>query len=193
MKIDPAEHARHDWIAHDLMSDFEVEDVWRFPAELRPEQSLAQFREHLDRLTEKLSGRGAAGALFRLRLWLGRIFGWDERGPHPALRPGSIRERYARNAGLDANDLPAPGEKDFVPVYFLENESLAEIENATVHAALHLGRVPHGADNFAVQMAVYVKPKGLFGRAYMAAIKPFRLWIVYPAMMRAVRRSWKTG
>jgi hypothetical protein len=32
-------------------------------------------------------------------------------------------------------------------------------------------------------MAVYVKPNGLLGTAYMAAIKPFRYMIVYPALM----------
>jgi hypothetical protein len=39
-------------------------------------------------------------------------------------------------------------------------------------------------------MAVYVKPNGLFGTAYMAAIKPFRHLIVYPSMMRGVEREW---
>jgi hypothetical protein len=39
-------------------------------------------------------------------------------------------------------------------------------------------------------MAVYVKPRGLFGKGYMALIKPFRYWIVYPALMRAIERMW---
>ncbi len=39
-------------------------------------------------------------------------------------------------------------------------------------------------------MAVYVKPRGAFGRAYMAMIKPFRHWVVYPAMMRQLERAW---
>ena len=40
-------------------------------------------------------------------------------------------------------------------------------------------------------MAVYVKPRGAFGKAYMAFIKPFRLLIVYPALTRQVERQWK--
>ena len=40
------------------------------------------------------------------------------------------------------------------------------------------------------QMAVYVKPRGRFGQAYMAFIKPFRYLIVYPALERQVARTW---
>jgi len=42
------------------------------------------------------------------------------------------------------------------------------------------------------QMAVYVKPRGLFGKGYMALIKPFRYLIVYPALMRQTERMWNT-
>jgi hypothetical protein len=40
-------------------------------------------------------------------------------------------------------------------------------------------------------MAVYVKPNGRLGSAYMAAIKPFRHLIVYPQMMRELERRWR--
>ena len=36
-----------------------------------------------------------------------------------------------------------------------------------------------------------VKPNGLFGRLYMAAIKPFRYLIVYPALTRQWERAWR--
>ena len=39
-------------------------------------------------------------------------------------------------------------------------------------------------------MAVYVKPRGALGHAYMAFIKPFRYLIVYPALQRQVAREW---
>ncbi|HYJ71344.1 MAG TPA: DUF2867 domain-containing protein, partial [Actinomycetota bacterium] len=41
------------------------------------------------------------------------------------------------------------------------------------------------------QMAVYVKPNGLFGTAYLAAIRPFRHLVVYPAMLRGIEREWR--
>jgi hypothetical protein len=42
-------------------------------------------------------------------------------------------------------------------------------------------------------MAVLVKPNGWVGRAYMAAIKPFRLLLVYPGLMRTIERGWRRG
>jgi hypothetical protein len=38
-------------------------------------------------------------------------------------------------------------------------------------------------------MAVLVKPNGLLGNGYMAAIRPFRHLLVYPAMMRGIERE----
>jgi Protein of unknown function (DUF2867) len=34
-----------------------------------------------------------------------------------------------------------------------------------------------------------VKPNGVLGAGYMAAIRPFRRLIVYPAMMRRIERQ----
>ena len=56
---------------------------------------------------------------------------------------------------------------------------------------LLLGWVPHGNGRFHAEMAVYVKPNGLLGELYMAAIKPFRYLIVYRAMLRAFARTWR--
>jgi Protein of unknown function (DUF2867) len=40
---------------------------------------------------------------------------------------------------------------------------------------------------------VLVKPNGLLGTGYMAAIKPFRHLIVYPAIMHEVERAWRAS
>jgi hypothetical protein len=40
-------------------------------------------------------------------------------------------------------------------------------------------------------MAVLVKPNRLLGCAYLAAIRPFRYLIVYPAMIRQLEREWR--
>ena len=40
-------------------------------------------------------------------------------------------------------------------------------------------------------MAILVKPNGLLGRGYMAAIAPFRHLIVYPRMMSEMGRKWR--
>jgi hypothetical protein len=58
---------------------------------------------------------------------------------------------------------------------------------------MHIGWVPDGTSRYRGQTAVLVKPNGWFGAAYMAAIKPFRHLLVYPALMRAVERKWQTN
>jgi hypothetical protein len=40
-------------------------------------------------------------------------------------------------------------------------------------------------------MAVLVKPNGWLGKAYMAAIKPFRYALVYPMLLRSIGRQWQ--
>jgi hypothetical protein len=56
---------------------------------------------------------------------------------------------------------------------------------------MHIGWVPDGAGGFRGQMAVLVKPNGLFGQAYMAAIRPFRHLIVYPPLMKRIEQEWR--
>ena len=63
--------------------------------------------------------------------------------------------------------------------------------NRTIHGVMHMGWVPDGGGGYRGQMAVLVKPNGLFGNAYMAAIRPFRHLIVYPAMLKYLGREWR--
>jgi hypothetical protein len=189
IKISPEQHLKHPWRVHALCTDFELEDAWRVPVELGAQHSLQMFMDQFKKTEAQLVKKGAAGLLFKLRLALGKLFGWDAH-PDPN-REGSIRLRYAQQQGLTVLQLPHPGNDSFVPVYQLENEVLSEIENETVHAALHFGRVLIRENVWGIQMAVLVKPKGWFGKAYMLLIKPFRLWIVYPTMMHAASKMWK--
>jgi hypothetical protein len=53
--------------------------------------------------------------------------------------------------------------------------------------------VPDGTGGYRGQLAVYVKPNGLLGTGYMAAIRPFRHLIVYPQMLRQIGRTWRAG
>lgn len=79
---------------------------------------------------------------------------------------------------------------NFKPLYRTDVEWAAELSNQTVHAIMHLAWVEHGPGLYRGQMGVYVKPRGRFGTAYMAAIAPFRHLIVYPALMREVELAW---
>ena len=60
-----------------------------------------------------------------------------------------------------------------------------------VHGVMHIGWVPDRTGGYRGQMAVYVKPNGLFGTCDMAAIAPFRHLIGYPSMMRQIGRAWR--
>ena len=66
-----------------------------------------------------------------------------------------------------------------------------EIANQTVHGVLHVGWVPDATGGYRAQMAVLVRPNGMLGNAYLAAIAPFRHLIVYPLMMRDIGRAWR--
>lgn len=57
----------------------------------------------------------------------------------------------------------------------------------------HIGWVPDDSGCYRGQMTVLVKPNGLLGRIYLAAIVPFRYLIVYPALMRMIGRGWRVG
>jgi hypothetical protein len=69
--------------------------------------------------------------------------------------------------------------------YVLEQEALYELSNDTIHALIHLAVTGNGS----ATLAVYVKSRGLFSRAYMAAIGPFRHLVVYPSLVRLVERN----
>ena len=190
-RLRPKDHLKYDWECKKWLSDFQIEDVWRFPVELEARHSLAEFNAVFAEAMRALETQGIAGKLFQFRKFLGRIFGWDGSGePSEIMAPWSLRARYAKANGLQAVDLLPPGDAPFVPVYALEAEQFSEISNATVHAGLHLGKVPLDAGNFTVQLTVYNQPRGFFGRVYMGLITPFRLWVVYPTMLRLVGKAW---
>ncbi|MEQ9299816.1 MAG: DUF2867 domain-containing protein [Cyclobacteriaceae bacterium] len=192
MRINKEEHLKHPWRVHSLLKDLRIEDVWLLPVEVKADQPIGELNTAFVQALEKTASSGFAGWLFQLRFFLGRVFGWeDDTKLKESLPIGSIRERYASQEGLHDLDTHFEGFGDFVPVYDLREEMLSEIENATVLAAAHFGRVARGNGKYGVQMTVYVKPKGLLGHFYMQLIKPFRLYVVYPVMLKIIGRQWE--
>ncbi len=127
----------------------------------------------------------------------GEILGWDAPAAGPdAARPGPDRPSLRGRLPADLRDLP-PGPDfralPFTPLYLTADEFAAEIINRTVHGVLHLGWVPDGAGRYHGQLAVLVKPNGLLGTGYMAAITPFRHLIVYPSMIRQIGQAWRAA
>lgn len=186
MRIPNDAHRAGPFRVHDVAGDFQLLDVWQFP--LRGSSS--QFADFVEvmQVSESAPRTGAAGLLFRFREWLGGVFGWDEIAeplPIPGCAETSVRDRLPEHERSRSSE-GGP----FQEVYRSDGERLAEISNSTVHALMHLAWVEAEPGRFTARMAIYVKPRGWLGKLYMALITPFRLFVVYPALLRHVARRW---
>jgi hypothetical protein len=170
MRIDPKNHLEHPWQVHELARGFRLEDVWALPTPGGPDD--------FPRLVELFQHFEPKSALFSLRFKLGALLGWDE----PTGQSLSDRVPDGLERGPDAFQ--------FHSLYLTGDEWALELSNQTMHGIVHLSWVPDG-DHHRGELAVYVRRNGRFGAAYMAAITPFRYWIVYPAMMRSLDHAWR--
>jgi hypothetical protein len=189
MRLPNTAHTSRPWRILELTGDFRLEDVWELPGVGGPDDfpRLVQLIASLD---PSQSSSLAVRTLFAIRWKIGELLGWD--GPDAGLgsRVSSLRERLP----VDLRDAPSGPDFEALPftsLYLIDDEWAAEVANRTMHGVMHIGRVPDQMGGCRAQMAVYVKPSGLFGTAYMAAIKPFRYLIVYPPMLRETARAWR--
>jgi hypothetical protein len=192
MRLPNSAHTSRPWRIHELARDFRLEDVWALPTPGGPEDFPRLVRQFAagERLQGGLSG--AARMLWAIRWKVGELLGWDRADAGRGARVPTLRDRLPADlrdgpSGPDFDELP------FTSLYLLDHEFAAEVVNRTVHGILHLGWVTDGSGGYRGQMAVYTKPNGLLGTAYMAAIKPFRYLIVYPALMRQIGREWRAS
>jgi hypothetical protein len=197
VRLPASAHTSRPWRIHEFTGYFRLEDVWALPTPGGP-HDFPRLVHTLSRLLQRIASGApsedssrAASMLWKLRRKVGELLGWDDLDAgHGAERP-TLRHRLPVDLREGPSGPDVPGIADFTPLYLLDDEWAAEVINRTVHGVLHLGWVPDGADGYRGQMAVYVKPNGLLGTAYMAAIKPFRHLIVYPAMLRQIEREWQ--
>jgi hypothetical protein len=204
MRLPNAAHESRPWRIREIAPDFTVEDVWALPVHGGAEdfQTLLELTVSFDPASvESLPTR----VLWRVRDRLGRLFGLgrisapigsgrdDAAGnlPIPGKNETSLTDRLPDDlrdtaADLEFSSLP------FTSLYRTDVEFAAELSNQTVHAVMHLAWVDQADGRYQGQMTVYVKPRGRFGKGYMGLIKPFRHWIVYPALMGQIERAWNT-
>jgi hypothetical protein len=192
MRLPNSAHEAQPWRIREVAPDFKLEDVWALPAQGGAED-FARLLEVMASLDPANGGSLATRTLFSIRYRVGGWFGWDD-APRPLAIPNdtesTLRARLPedlRNTATGGPDLSSYG---FVPLYRTDVEWAAELSNSTVHAVMHLAWVDRGAGCYQGQMGIYVKPRGRFGAAYMAAIAPFRHRVVYPALMRQVEQAW---
>jgi hypothetical protein len=189
MRLPDSAHTSQPWRIHELTRDFRLEDVWSVEA--------AGGRERFPRAVELIASGDpaqnpscAVRALFALRWALGGLLGLDNPDTGLGARVPSLRDRMP----ADLREAPRGPEFEALPftsLYLLDDEWAAEIANRTMHGVMHIGLVSDGSGGYRGQMAVLVKPNGLLGQAYMAAIRPFRHWIVYPPILRGFERNWR--
>ncbi|MEC3957902.1 DUF2867 domain-containing protein [Nocardia sp. CDC153] len=189
MRIPTDTHTARPWRIHEFTRDFRVEDVWSFRTPgAGPDDfplMLAALRAYAGPAKDSLAVR----FLFAARWKLGAVFGWDKPDNGFDGRVRSLRESLPPDIPASQDNYVVPG-TPMTELYVLDNESAMELANKTVHTIMHLGWVPGEDGDYELRMAALVKPNGTFGRLYMAAIKPFRYLIVYPALTRQWERAW---
>ncbi len=185
-RLPDSAHSSRAWRIHEIAPEFRLEDVWALPVhgEKRDFHSLVQ---------ELCAGDPSQSSWLVRALWsarwkIGELLGWDEEQAGLGERVSTLHERLPS----DLRDAPGPAfdALPFTSLYLIEDEFAAEIANRTMHGVMHLSWTADGTGGYRGQMAVLVKPNGLLGDMYMAAIRPFRHLIVYPAMMRQIEREW---
>jgi len=189
MTLPNTAHTSRPWRIHELTRDFRLEDVWALPTRGGPDD----FPRLVQRIASGDPSRGssrAARTLWAIRWKAGELLGWDGADAGLGSRVATLRDRLP----ADLRDGPSGPDFDALPfssLYLLDDEWAAEVANRIVHGVMHIGWVPDGTGGYRAQMAVLVKPNGLLGCAYMAAIRPFRHLIVYPPMLRQIEREWR--
>ena len=193
MRLPDTAHTSQPWRIHELTGDFRLEDVWALPTPGGPDdfprvvQGFPQLARGLDAADASPGFSRVARALWAIRWKLGALLGWDRPDRGLGSRVPTLRDRLP----ADLRDTPSGPDLDrFTSLYLLQDEWAAEIANRTMHGVLHLGWVPDQAGGYRAQMAVLVKPNGRLGKLYMAAIRPLRHLIVYPALLRGIEREW---
>jgi hypothetical protein len=133
----------------------------------------------------------AVRVLVALRTRAGRLFGWDS-DIHKIHNHQATSYIHRLSGDLKRRSALAPGSPDgrFQVLYILEGESLAEFRNATVHALFAIALI-ETLVGYRLYLGVYVNPVSRLTPLYMALIDPFRRFIVYPAVLRRIRRAWE--
>lgn len=193
MRLSNTAHTSRPWRIHEFTRDFRLEDVWAL--------ATPGGRDDFTLLVELIASgdplRGsprAARTLWAIRWKIGKLLGWDCPDAGLGSRVPTLRDK------LPADLREAPSGPDFAALpfrslYLLADEWAAEIANRTMHGIMHVGWVPDRSGGYSGHLAVLVKPNGLLGISYMAAIRPFRHAIVYPVMLRQIELAWgaRTG
>ena len=183
MRVSPAEYLRLELRAHELLRGVPLYDVTvvDLPGG-GANRSLADIRA----LDSAAAPSRVAKTLYGVRKFLGRVFSWDSEPMRPEdSLLSKLSERDRRNSEI----VPGTPDGAFLILYQFAREALSETLNATVHGWICLALAPT-ATGYRLYLAVYVLPVSWFTKPYLLAIEPFRRFMLYPAMLRRIRRAW---
>lgn len=201
MMINKEIHSERLWKVSEIANDFILWDVWEIPIEANnsPNENFQSFYTIIvGTFINMQANMSLTRLLFNLRYWLSKVLPLDKNIntlPIPECHETTIKSRLkdkdiaASKAGKAIKDNKS--DLEFRPVYLNDNESLHELSNDTVHALIHFGWINKKDNVYTATMAIYVKPRGVYGRAYLRLIEPFRRHIVYPTMMKMIKKQWQ--
>lgn len=201
MMINKKIHLAHLWKVNKIANDFILWDVWEIPitANNSKTENFQSFYKIVLELIKKMQTKTTlVSFLFTIRFWISKIFPLDKNIntlPIPGCQETTIKSRLTKQdiekskAGKAIKSIGT--DLEFRPVYLFEDESLHELSNDTVHGLIHVGWIKKNDNYYTATLAIYVIPRGIYGKIYLKLIEPFRHHIVYPAMMKAIKAQWK--
>lgn len=127
----------------------------------------------------------AVKALIAVRKWLGRALHWDAAEKPMPEYASRLTDEQRHRSKTQTGTVSGP----LRVLYEFDNEMVGETKNATVHAwsCIALHKTPTG---YRLYWAIYVKNVSLLTPLYMAAIEPFRRFLVYPSILNSVKDLW---
>jgi len=171
---------------HEFLAGVPLHDVWAIDLPcMRSGITLDEFLRTASACL--LTPSPVVRVLLNIRLFVGRLLGWDREPTATAWKSFATRMTAADRS----RSLAPAGTRDglFRVVYRFENEQLLELINRTAHAAA-LSALVETANAYRFYFGVYVCKVSRFTPIYMALIDPFRKLVVYPSLLRTVRAKW---
>jgi len=182
MRASSAEYLGLKLRAHELLHDVPLYDVSVVDL---PGGGAGRSVADIRALESAATPSRVANAIYGLRHFLGRAFGWDR----VQMRPeDSLLSRLSERDRRDSEIPPGTPVGSFLVLYQFPGEALSETRNATVHGFVCTALV-RAATGYRLYWGVYVIPVSWLTRPYLLAIEPFRR-VLYPAMLRRIRRAW---
>jgi hypothetical protein len=183
MRAAPGEYLNLRLRAHELLHDVPLYDV---SAVDLPGGGAGRSVADIRALESAAAPSHIANALYGVRHVLGRVFDWDR---VPMRLEESLLTRLSERDRRDSEIIPGTRDGPFLLLYQFPGEALSETRNATVHGYVCTA-LARTASGYRLYLAVYVLPVSRLSRPYLITIEPFRRFILYPAMLRRIRRAW---